>query len=208
MEYLLNIDANVKRFLTNHLTTEMQHLLFETCTTTEQVAFFESYLVGHLVDTACILQRWGCDEELCRAGVFHSIYGTEPLDEGAAPISHIALDRRANIRAILGQRTEQIVYLFGAMCKEDFLKNTDKQTGYTLLDRFKATEVSLSEDEYRGMLTLTLADWIEPVTLKERTPRRGIKEYLRASYQEEFRKALPLLPEQAIKDFRLAYGIE
>ena len=56
----------------------------------EQVAHTQKNYLAHLISVCKLMQTSGCDEDLCLAGLFHSIYGTEKfqgfkLPAGAAP---------------------------------------------------------------------------------------------------------------------------
>jgi hypothetical protein len=64
-------------------------------------------LFDHLVGTHDLLQRWGNREEVCDAGLFHSIYGTNAFRRQCWP-----LNRRANIANLIGSEAETLVYLF------------------------------------------------------------------------------------------------
>ena len=52
------------------------------------------------------LKSWGCSQELCDAGMFHSIYGTELFQDFTLP-----LERRGEVRNLIGERAERLVYL-------------------------------------------------------------------------------------------------
>jgi hypothetical protein len=46
----------------------------------------EGSFMEHLVGTEAVLRGWGCAEYLCRAGLFHSIYGTESFQAFSLPL--------------------------------------------------------------------------------------------------------------------------
>src|SRR5947207_3295271 len=58
--------------------------------------------LAHLIGVFNDLNAWGCDRDLCRAGLFHSIYGTELFRKFSLP-----LERRAEVRALIGERAER-----------------------------------------------------------------------------------------------------
>ena len=62
--------------------------------------------LAHLVSVYRDLQRWGGDQDLCRAGLFHSVYGTEKFRQFCLP-----LDRREEIRDLIGERAEWLAFL-------------------------------------------------------------------------------------------------
>ena len=43
----------------------------------EKVDHSQKSYLAHLVSVYRLMEAEGCDDELCRAGMFHSIYGTE-----------------------------------------------------------------------------------------------------------------------------------
>src|SRR5262245_27404402 len=65
----------------------------------------KSYL-AHLVGVYRDMQAGGCTADVCRAGMFHSIYGTERFQGFKLP-----LERRPELRALIGDRAERLAYL-------------------------------------------------------------------------------------------------
>src|SRR5438270_12747373 len=65
----------------------------------------KSYL-GHLIGVYRFMEAEGCSEELCRAGMFHSIYGTQQFQGFKLPV-----ERRHEVRALIGERAERLGYL-------------------------------------------------------------------------------------------------
>jgi hypothetical protein len=64
-------------------------------------------LLHHLFGTSEILKRWGSAHYLQRAGLFHSIYGTGSFERAV-----LRLSQRSLIRAIVGKRSEELVFLY------------------------------------------------------------------------------------------------
>ncbi len=56
----------------------------------EQIPHTEKSYLGHLIAVFRYLESQGCPEDVCRAGLFHSIYGTEKFQGFTLP-----LERRA-----------------------------------------------------------------------------------------------------------------
>ncbi len=63
-------------------------------------------LIEHLKGTADLLKAWGNREELCKAGLYHAVYGTDGYDE-----SLVDLSMRHQVKNLIGTETEEIVYL-------------------------------------------------------------------------------------------------
>jgi hypothetical protein len=53
------------------------------------------------------IKAWGNRESVCRAGLFHSIYGTNIFT-----VSSAGFDQRARIRTAIGEEAEQLAHLF------------------------------------------------------------------------------------------------
>ena len=105
------------------------------------------------------LQRWECDEDLCRAGLFHSIYGTEPFHWFRLP-----LNRRDEVRDLIGVRAERLAYLNCAMTRETFDRTIQQDQGpYAMIDRFTGEEIVFSPADFRDLCTVHLCDWLETV---------------------------------------------
>jgi hypothetical protein len=64
-------------------------------------------LYQHLVGTHDLLKAWGADEDLCHAGLFHSIYGTRRFRHRSWPLSD-----RNTIKELIGFWPETLVYMF------------------------------------------------------------------------------------------------
>ncbi len=76
-------------------------------------------LFEHLTGTAALLESWGAPPALVCAGLFHSIYGTEALRQAA-----VSPAERAELRAQLGEETEELVYLFGTATRDSLHAST------------------------------------------------------------------------------------
>ncbi len=199
MSYQFEVNAEVKQFLNEHFAAPIQQLLYEHCTAALGAA--RRSLLEHLVNTAGLLKKWECEEYLWRAGVFHSIYGSEGVF--SVPMS---LERREEIQSMIGSKSEHLAYLFCTMSRVAFYDNLDKTSDYFILDRFNMTNVALSKHEYIDLLTLTLADWIEPIVGKQSIDRQ-LEQYVKRHHRDDFTKASRFLPEKAVRDLQLVYGI-
>jgi hypothetical protein len=116
----------------------------------------KSYL-AHLVGLYRLMQSHGCNEELCRAGMFHSIYGTE-LFQGFK----LELESRAEIRELIGERAERLAYLNCAMHREVFDRSVATD-GLLYRDRITGEETTLSREDFDDLCRIHLLDWLEQV---------------------------------------------
>jgi hypothetical protein len=133
----------------------------------------KSYL-GHLISVHRLMETEGCDEELCRAGMFHSIYGTERFQGFKLP-----LERRAEVRGLIGERAERLAYLNCAMDRATFDRALEEDgESYRIRDRITGEPVELSRHDFDGLCAVHLFDWLEQV------PRSDYGwGYRRAAYQ-------------------------
>src|SRR6516165_4722676 len=81
----------------------------------EKVPHTEKTYLAHLVAVYRLMESRGCTQELCRAGMFHSIYGTQAFQGFKLP-----LEKRDAVRALIGERAERLGYLNCAMYRPSF----------------------------------------------------------------------------------------
>ena len=139
----------------------------------EQVSHTEKTYLAHVIGVYRDMEARGCPEEVCQAGMFHSIYGTELFQRFALP-----LERRPDVRALLGERAERLAYLNCAMGRASFDRAVFRSGGpYRILDRFTGAEVEVSEDDLTDLCRVHLYDWLEQV------PRSQKWDYRREAYR-------------------------
>lgn len=132
----------------------------------------KSYL-GHLIAVSRDLQRWGCDESVSLAGLFHSIYGTERFRRFQLP-----LEKRAEVRELIGERAEQLAYWNCAMDRSSFDRAVEQPAGpYYIADRITGDSVELTDQDLLDLCQVHLCDWLEQV------PRAKNWDYRRAAYR-------------------------
>src|SRR5262245_24570422 len=76
----------------------------------EDVAHTGGTYLAHLASVYHLMESNGCEPEICRAAIFHSIYGTQMFQGFKIP-----LDRRPELREVIGERAERLAYLNCAM---------------------------------------------------------------------------------------------
>ena len=81
----------------------------------EKVEHTQKNYLAHLIAVYHFMKNEGCNEELCQAGMFHSIYGTERFQGFTLP-----LERRGEVRDLIGDRAERLAYLNCAMDRASF----------------------------------------------------------------------------------------
>lgn len=114
--------------------------------------------LAHLVGVHNDLQRWGCERDVCRAGLFHSIYGTELFRRFTLP-----LERRGEIRALVGERAEWLAYVNCLMDRATFDALLQSDGPYRIRHRETGETMELSRQDYGDLVRVHLCDWLEQV---------------------------------------------
>ena len=114
--------------------------------------------LAHLLGVYNDLQRWGCESDVCRAGLFHSIYGTELFRRFTLP-----LERRAEIRALIGERAEWLALVNCFMDRATFDALLDSDGPYRIRNRETGGTMELSRQDYEDLVRVHLCDWLEQV---------------------------------------------
>jgi hypothetical protein len=129
---------------------------------------------AHLTGLYHYMQEHGCTPEVCRAGLFHSIYGTEVFQGFKLP-----LEKRQAVRDLIGQRAEHLAYINCAMDRKSFDNVLDQPRGpYRFIDRITGQPVVLDKDDYDDVCRVHLYDFLEQV------PRSEWWDYRRGSYRK------------------------
>jgi Domain of unknown function (DUF6817) len=130
----------------------------------DQIEHTESVYLAHAIGVYNDLRSWGSDEEVCRAGLFHSIYGTEGFQRFTLP-----LERRDEVRALTSERAERLAYLNCAMDRASFDAAVERAAPpYRFRDRLADQGVELSEADFDDLCTIHLCDWCEQVPRSKR----------------------------------------
>jgi hypothetical protein len=152
----------------------------------------EKGFLAHLIGVFRDLESWGADRDVCRAGLFHSIYGTELFRRFSLP-----LERRDEVRALIGERAELLAFANCMMDRASFDALLESAGPYRLRHRETGETIELSRDDYDDLVRLHLCDWLEQVPRSERW------DYRRDSY----RRMAHRLGGVALESFRGAYTL-
>jgi hypothetical protein len=129
----------------------------------EKVGHTRKTYLGHLIAVHRLMESEGCDAELCRAGMFHSIYGTQQFQGFKLPV-----ESRDEVQAMIGERAERIAYLNCAMNRATFDATLERAEGpYPILDRLTGETVELSQADFDDLCRVHLYDWLEQVGRSE-----------------------------------------
>jgi hypothetical protein len=139
----------------------------------DEVAHSGKSFLAHLVGVYKYMEARGCDQELCRAGMFHSIYGTELFQGFKLP-----LDRRLDVRGLIGERAERLGYINCAMDRASFDRAAERDDeSYRFTDRITKEEICLSRRDFDDLCKIHLYDWLE------QAPRSKRWDYRREGYR-------------------------
>jgi hypothetical protein len=163
----------------------------------DRVSHTNKSFLAHLIGVYKLMEARGCSEEICRAGMFHSIYGTQKFQGFKLP-----LERRPDVRALIGERAERLAYLNCAMDRPAFDHALNQaEEPYRYVDRLTAAEILLSRVDFDDLCRIHLYDWLEQV------PRSQQWDYRRPAYQrmaewlggvarESFERVYAVAPDQ------------
>lgn len=132
----------------------------------------EKGFLAHLVAVMRDLESWGCSRDVCRAGLFHSIYGTELFRRWSLP-----LDRRHEVQALIGERAERLAYTNCLMDRASFDALLESGGPYLIRNRETGETIELSREDYDDLVQVQLCDWLEQVPRSKRWDyrREGIR---------------------------------
>jgi hypothetical protein len=139
----------------------------------DQVDHTNKSFLAHLIGVYRDMESAGCTEEVCQAGMFHSIYGTEKFQGFKLPV-----ERRAEVRNLIGERAERLAYWNCAMDRATFDRALEQRVGpYQVRDRLTGEQIAISADDFDDLCRVHLYDWLEQV------PRSKQWDYRRAAYR-------------------------
>lgn len=141
-------------------------------------------LIDHLVGVRNQLRSWDCAEYVCRAGLFHSVYGTESYRHQT--VSEI---ERPRIREIIGEEAEGLVQSFCRLRTREYL------AGLRIAEIGEAPVRLETRDA--DLLHLIVANWLEQF------PR--LRPLHRAAHMNAFKRLQGHLRPQAQRDLEAVY---
>jgi hypothetical protein len=140
----------------------------------EQIGHTGKSYLAHLIGVYRLMETQGCTAEVCRAGMFHSIYGTQLFQGFKLP-----LERRPELAGLIGTRAERLAYLNCAMERSTFDGAVAQAEGpYRITDRLTGEAVELSKDDFEDLCQVHLYDWLEQAPRSRLGP-----EYRQAAYR-------------------------
>jgi hypothetical protein len=151
------------------------------------------FLLKHLIETYSILAGWRHDSSVELAGLMHSVYGTIAFQRACLKPSE-----RQRVRAVIGERAERLVYLFGAMDRDLFLDNLGSNR---IVSRFGDGEIELSDEETRNMCEILFANDLDLAIAKKGADR---PDKIEKKLGPLYRQTVKFLTPAAQKSYREA----
>jgi hypothetical protein len=122
---------------------------------TDEVNHFGRPLTEHLVETGRWLEKWGNSSTLSLAAAFHSIYGTEEFRQKTVPLT-----RRSDVRALIGEEAERLVYLFCLADRRSFFEQENSGPFVAYLPALgKSVEIDMHT--YRSLIEVEAANIVD-----------------------------------------------
>lgn len=113
-------------------------------------------LIDHLLGTYQLLEAWGNPPDICRAGLFHSIYGTNIF---AVPSA--SFDDRPLIRKAIGAPAERLAYLFCVTDRPLAFLQAAAERSDTLTNIVHGGAIPIEPHEVKSLIEIEVANFIE-----------------------------------------------
>lgn len=124
----------------------------------------------HLLGTAARLRAWGNRPEVCVAGLFHSIYGTQSFHVQSVP-----LERRAEVAALIGTEAETWAFHFCVLNRRE-LRQTPPADPVLAHDHTSGAERLVPGAMVTDLLEIEAANLLDQVPA--RSEAEGLVDYM------------------------------
>ena len=121
---------------------------------TDRVPHGRRALLDHLAGTCRLLRKWGCADPVCRAGLFHSVYGTNAFE--VAALTHL---QRPQVRKLIGEDAERLAYLFSVIERPGALLRALRSGRAT--NRLTGESHALERDTLHALIEIECANLVE-----------------------------------------------
>lgn len=159
----------------------------------EEIPHSSKTYLGHLVAVHHKLAEWDCGEDVCLAGLFHSIYGTE-IFQGFK----LEIGRRGELAELIGARAERLAWVNCFVDRTTLDEAAQSATGpYVVRHRETGESIELTESEFDDLCRVHLADFLEQVPRSKwwdyrREGYHALAERLRGAAQEDYARTYAL----------------
>jgi hypothetical protein len=123
----------------------------------ESIAHPGGSLLEHLARVHHKLFAWGLDRNVCLAGLCHAAYGTDGF-----AASLLTTQARHILVALIGQRAESLVYLYGSCDRESTYPSFRSPNSHVVIvNRFTGVHYVPAAAEIRGFCHITIANELD-----------------------------------------------
>lgn len=112
-------------------------------------------LFDHLIGTHQLLEKWGNADPVCLAGLFHSVYGTSHFTAQS-----VHLDNRREIAAVIGDRAEELAYLFCVTDRSGFFQQANESCP-ALRNHVTDQQIITSTEVIADLIEIELANYVD-----------------------------------------------
>lgn len=114
------------------------------------------HLIDHLAGTYRLLEAWGNPASICRAGLFHSIYGTNIFTVRSA-----GFDQRPLIGDAIGAEAERLAFLFCSVDRPLALLQALIRGDGALPDLATGGTLQIAPEDLAALLEIEVANFLE-----------------------------------------------
>ena len=147
-------------------------------------------LLDHLLGTRSLLEAWGLDADVCSAGLFHSVYGTESYGRETIPP-----ELRPTIQELIGARAEGLAWLFGILDNRGFMADLKAGSPPRIRHRLTEESISITAQQQADLMAMITANALEQLT---RIP--GPRQVRALPYFQEIHRHLDGAPAAALAE--------
>ncbi len=135
---------------------------------TGEVAHTGHDFLTHLKAVKATVESVGGDAEMARAGLFHSIYGTQGFQDFSLP-----LEERAQMRDLIGERAEFTAFCNCVMDRATFDAEVARALesdadSFEIRDREGSPPIALNRQQLTDLAEVHVCDWLEQVERSDR----------------------------------------
>lgn len=125
-------------------------------------AHLHGSLQDHLVATFRVLRAWGMPEAVCRAGLFHSVYGSDAFD-----VALFGAGERDEVRDLIGPEAEELAFAFGTIDRRRYRGEFEPLVVHNWRTGETAT---IDRDAAESLLAIELANRAEQASAEDGGP--------------------------------------
>ncbi len=133
-----------------------EKLEFLRCRGTADLAHSGHTFMDHLLGTRALLVHWEAGPEICDAGLFHAVYGTEFFGKVIVDQSD-----RVIVRDLIGEKAERLAWLFCCMQRERFVLEASHGAPDHIFNHATGEPAPITPDEVSALANLVVANSLE-----------------------------------------------